>query len=149
MHLDQLVREHFSDVSVNKELSRRYGASDRAIPDYVSDWLVTRYTTPKGVDEEKIRSFLARHLPDKKHKNAVLNDLMTGGEIKILDAYSVRVDIANNRRLLEIPCLDISNAAIDDTIIDETPFSFTGMCGEAGRLNTCCARIRASSMRSA
>src|ERR1044072_1351499 len=105
--LDRLIRENFCDVCIDKRLSRQVAGVSQSIPDYVSDWLVSRHTTDGRVDESKITAFLAKRLPDKKHKNILLDELRKGQSLKILDAYTARVDIANNRLKLEIPSLDI------------------------------------------
>lgn len=132
--LDTLILEHFSDVSIDKRLSRQVGGTDRAVPDYVSDWLVSRYSSDGAVDEQRISAFLARHLPDKKQKNALLYELNNGGTLKILDAYSVRVDVESGRVILDIPCLDISNGGVVETIIDQNPLLLAGNVWGSGTL---------------
>jgi len=132
--LDHLIREAFSDVSIDKRLSRQVGAGSRAIPDYVSDWLVSRYSSNGTVDEQKIGMFLERHLPDKKQKQRLLYELNEGKTLTILDAYAVRVDVESGRLLLEIPCLDISNAALVDGIVDDHPMLLLGNVWGAGTL---------------
>ena len=124
--LDILIRDNFCDVSIDKRLSRQVAGTSQAIPDYVSDWLVSRYTTDGKVDESKISAFLARHLPDKKHKNILLDELRKGQSLKILDAYTARVDIANNKLKLDIPSLDIGGAAVRDAIVEEHPLLLMG-----------------------
>lgn len=134
VELDSLIQDHFSDVSIDKRLSRQIGGSDRAIPDYVSDWLVSRYTSGGIVEEEKIAAFLSQHLPDKKQKNTLLNRLNKGQTLKILDAYGVRVDVEKGRLVLDIPCLDISNAATLQSIVDEHPLLLMGNVWGSGTL---------------
>jgi ATP-dependent Lon protease len=132
--LDSLIRDNFCDVCIDKRLSRKVAGTSQAIPDYVSDWLVSRYTTDGSVDESKISAFLAKHLPDKKHKNILLDELRKGQSLKILDAYTARVDIANNKLKLDIPSLDISGASVRDTIIDEHPLLLMGNVWGSGTL---------------
>lgn len=132
--VDALLRTHFADVSIDKRLSRQVGGSERAVPDYVSDWLVSRYTSDGVVDEQKVHAFLAHHLPDKRQKNALLYELNNGGTLKILDAYNVRVDVEAGRVVLEIPCLDISKAAIVDGIVDDHPLLLMGNVWGSGTL---------------
>lgn len=134
IELDELIAEHFSDVSIDKSLSRQVGGGDRAIPDYVSDWLLSRYSKGGSVDDQKINEFLARHLPDRKQKNALLYELNNGGRLKILDAYAVRVNIQSGRLILEIPCLDESNATVVDGIVDQHPLLLVGNVWGSGTL---------------
>ncbi len=124
--LDRLIGEHFGDVSVDKSLSRQVGGSDRAIPDYVSDWLLSRYTSEGSVDRERISQFLARHLPDRKQKNMLMYELNNGARLKILDAYSVRVNVETGRLILEVPCLDVSNGTLIDGIVEQHPLLLLG-----------------------
>lgn len=133
--LDSLIRELFADVSVDKRLSRKIGGSDRPVPDFVTDWLVTRYTVDGVLDESRVSQFLSRHLPDKKHKEHLLYELKNGGQLKILDAYKVRVDLEHDRIILEIPCLDITNAAIGNQIVEEHPLLLYGNVWGSGTLN--------------
>lgn len=133
--LDQLITDYFGDVSVDKRLSRKIGGSDRPIPDFVTDWLVSRYTLSDGtVDEERISRFLARHLPDKKQKEPLLYELFTGATLKILDSYKVRVDVEGNRLLLDIPSLDTSRATVDHSLLDTHPLLLLGNVWGSGTL---------------
>ena len=132
--LDELVREYFTDVCIDKRLSRQVAGTDRAVPDFVSDWLVSRYTTDGLPDEAKINAFLARHLPERKQKNTLLNELRVGGSLKILDAYSVRVDLKKSRLVLEIPCLDIRDASVRDDIVDLNPLLLVGNVWGSGTI---------------
>jgi len=132
--LDNLIGENFSDVAIDKRLSRQVAGTSQAIPDYVSDWLVSRYTTDGKVDEGKISTFLSRHLPDKKHKNLLLDELRRGQSLKILDAYTAHVDITNRKLRLAIPSLDIGGAAIRDSIVDEHPLLLMGNVWGSGTL---------------
>ncbi len=132
--LDQLVRTYFADVSIDKSLSRKVGGGDRAIPDYVSDWLISRYSQDGRVDEAKVSTFLSRHLPDRKQKNALLYELRNGGVLKILDAYAVRVNLEEDKLLLDIPCLDLANASLAEGIVDQNPLLLVGNVWGSGTL---------------
>lgn len=133
--LDSLILEAFADVSVDKRLSRKIGGTDRPVPDFVTDWLVSRYTVDGVLDETRVSQFLFHHLPDKKHKEHLLYELKNGGQLKILDAYKVRVDIERDRVILEIPCLDITNAAIGTQIVDEHPLLLYGNVWGSGTIS--------------
>lgn len=134
LELDNLIIQEFNDVCIDKRLSRKISGSDSAIPDYVSDWLVSRYSQNGVVDEPKISAFLSRHLPDKKHKNVLLYELYNGSTLKILDSYAVRVDVEGGRLNLEIPCLDITNATLVNDIVDTHPLLLVGNVWGSGTL---------------
>ena len=132
--LDEKIEETFPDVCVHKGLANRAGLSGRALPAFVSDWLVSRYRTQDGVDGDSIRKFVARHLPDKKQKESLLYELRNGNNLKILDAYSVSVHPSTGELVLRIPALDISNARIMEDIIDENPLLLMGNVWGSGTL---------------
>jgi len=132
--MDHKIRHSFADVCINKALLKKVGVLGRSIPAFVSDWLVSRYSNGDNVDTHKIKTFLERHLPDKQQKQVILNRLVNGEKLKILDSYSVRVDIQSGARILTIPCLDISNARVRETIIDNHPLLLLGNVWGSGTL---------------
>lgn len=75
---EQLIAKYFSDVCILKSLSRKVSLGERAIPAFVLDWLISRYSNGKSVDAEKIQMFLARHLPDKSQNERLRNELVKG-----------------------------------------------------------------------
>ena len=131
---EQLISYYFSDVCILKSLSQKVSLGERAIPAFVLDWLISRYSDGKNVDAEKIQEFLVKHLPDKSQKEMLLNELVKGQTLKILDHYGVRVDIRNGRRILRIPCLDIFDGRINEEIVDEHQLLLTGNVWGGGTL---------------
>ncbi|QTA79053.1 CHP02688 [Desulfonema limicola] len=131
--LDSKIEQTFPDVCVHKGLASKAGLSGRAVPAFVSDWLVSRYRTKDGVDAEGINSFIARHLPDKKHKDSLLYELRNGNQLKILDSYSVTVHSTTGKLILRIPALDV-NGRVSDSIVDENPLLLTGSVWGSGTL---------------
>lgn len=132
--LDHLIESTFPDVSVHKGLAAKAGLSGRAIPAFVSDWLVSRYRTGDGIDGDAIRRFVARHLPDKNQKEVLLYELKSGNPLKILDAYSVSVNPTTGALQLRIPVMDISTARVIDSIVDEHPLLLMGNVWGSGTL---------------
>ena len=134
-NLNQLVRDCFPDVSVDKELSRAITAGERAIPAFVRDWLISRYQTDDGVDNEGIRDFLAKHLPDKQQREVLRNQLLNSEELVLLDGYSVRVDLNRGDRVLRIPSLDLENGHVLPAIVEQSPLLLSEAYWGAGRLS--------------
>ena len=134
LKLDDLLKEYFTDVCIDKSLVKKVGVLGRALPAFVSDWLVSRYSNDGEVDADKIQRFLEKHLPDKQQKNVILNTLLNGEKVKILDSYRVNIDINSGNRDLEIPCLDQSKAKISEKIIDEHPLLLLGNVWGSGTL---------------
>jgi len=134
--LDQLIQRHFPDVCVDKRLSREVGVGERAIPAFVSDWLISRHSVDGRPDREAIQAFLTRHLPDKQQVNILRNQLLNGERLTILDAYAVDVDLNRGRRVLKIPSLDIFDAHVQDSIVDKSSLLLVGNLWGGGTL-TC------------
>ncbi len=128
------IKQSFPDVSVHKGLANSVGLSGRVIPVFVSDWLVSRYSdTYGGVDGDAIRKFIARYLPDKKQKEPLLYELRNGNQLKILDAYSVKVHPSRGDLQLKIPALDIMGR-VRETIVEDNPLLLMGNVWGSGTL---------------
>jgi ATP-dependent Lon protease len=133
--LDEKIETTFPDVCVNKGLAAKAGLSGRALPAFVSDWLVSRYRTKEGIDSESISKFVARHLPDKQQKESLLYDLRNGNKLKILDSYSVSVHQVTGELVLRIPALDTATARVMDQIVDAHPLLLMGNVWGSGTLS--------------
>ncbi len=132
--LDNLIGECFPDVSVHKGVAGSIGAGERAIPAFVRDWLVSRYSVGGEPDRSRIQQFLAEHLPDKQQREFLRNRLMNGEQLTLLDGYEVTVDLRKGERVLKIPALDIFDAKVLGSIVDRNPLLLSGPVWGAGRL---------------
>ena len=132
--LDEKIESTFPDVCVNKVLAAKAGLSSRALPAFVTDWLVSRYRTKEGIDSESIAKFVARHLPDKQQKESLLYELRNGNKLKILDSYSVSVHPVTGELVLRIPALDTATARVTDQIVDAHPLLLMGNVWGSGTL---------------
>ena len=132
-YLNNKIAQSFPDVCVHKGLAASVGLSGRVIPAFVSDWLVSRYSTEGGVDSDGIRRFIARYLPDKKQKESLMYDIRNGNPIKILDSFSVKVHPSKGTLQLRIPSLDITGRVID-SIVDQNPLLLMGNVWGSGTL---------------
>lgn len=125
-YLDTKIETCFPDVCVHKGMAASVGLSGRVVPAFVLDWLVSRYRTEDGgVDGDGIRKFIARYLPDKKQKEPLLYQLTLNRQLKILDAFSVKVHPATGQLQLRIPSLDL-NGRVLEAIVDENPLLLYG-----------------------
>lgn len=130
---EELIQKSFPDVCIDKSLTQRVSLGGRAVPQFVLDWLVSRHTENGIVDQEKIKLFLSRHLPDKSYKNILLKQLMDGEILKILDSYSVEVDIKKGRKIVSIPSLD-KTGFIKDEILENHKSLLLGNVWGSGTL---------------
>lgn len=125
--------QHFKEVTIQKDLVRIAGLGGRAIPTFVSEWIVSRFAQGNLVPveaQDKIQDFINNHLPPKDQRERIKNRLYTGEQLLILDEYLVTVDLAKGDRHLQIPLLDEPKAALAEEIVDKYPLLLgTGVWG--------------------
>jgi len=109
------------------------GFGARAIPVYVGEWIISQFVEGGQLTEDgrsEIVRIVTEFLPQKADKNILLNRLKEQSEVKILDDFSVNVNLDKNVHELSIPLLDISKAQIQQGIVDNNPMLLkTGMWG--------------------
>jgi len=116
--------EFYGEVLVDKGLVRRAGLGVRAIPAYVSEWIISRNTPEGRLDEEsrqRIQDFINRYLPAKDQKERLKARLQQGESLLLLDEYRVEVDLRTNDLMLKIPCLDETRAGVEKHIVQTYP----------------------------
>lgn len=127
----------FGEVCVNKSLLHQAGFGTRAIPTFVSEWIVTRHA-PDGVMDDaartKIRAFLNRHLPTRDQKEQLKAQLQNGEILTILDHFSATIDLKKNENHLAIPCLDETKAGVDRHLLEQFPLLLGGDIWGVGKL---------------
>jgi len=133
--LDKKIIDIFKDVAIRKSLTKKVGLTDRALPSFIIDWLVSRYMDQNGnLNIGKVNTFIEKHLPDRTKKQLIYDRLFRGEKVKIIDAYKVEIDLKRGEYKLLIPCLDINNAEISSLIIEENPKLLLGNVWGIGTL---------------
>lgn len=119
------AKEYAGEFVLNKNLIHSAGFGSRAIPTYVGEWIIDNYLGDKqefdSESREKISTFINKYLPQKGKRETLKNLLMQGNEIKILDRFSVSINLAKGERLLTVPFLDITAAHINAQIMEQHP----------------------------
>lgn len=133
--LDDLIIDCFPDVAVHKGIAGSIGAGERAIPAFVRDWLVSRYSLDGVPDRQRIQEFLSEHLPDKQQRELLRHRLVSGEQLTLLDGYEVTIDLRKGERVLKVPSLDVFDAKISARIVDSNPLLLSGPVWGAGRLD--------------
>ncbi|MHB1458569.1 MAG: BREX system Lon protease-like protein BrxL [Armatimonadota bacterium] len=121
---EQKALDYFGDVVIDKHLIHEAGFGARAIPTYVGEWILSRFTQDGDLNQEsreRISSFISQYLPTKGQKDEIKNRLLKMETVPILDDYSVGINLQTGQRNLRIPILDLSEAKITETIVDENP----------------------------
>ncbi len=132
---EQKAYDSFGEVVINKNLINSAGFSARAIPAYVGEWILYNFLEDGELTEdsrEKISSFVNKFLPQKGFKEEVKNKLLNMETVRLLDDYSVAVNLKNGTRTLKIPFLDMNDASISQEIVDNNKLLLTsGVWGVA------------------
>lgn len=121
---EEKAQRLFGEVCVNKGLVQQAGFGTRSLPAFVSEWIVTRHT-PDGVldaaAQQRIRTFLNKHLPTRDQKEQLKLQLQNGEMLTILDQFSITIDLQKNESRLNIPCLDERKARVEQHITENFP----------------------------
>jgi len=125
---EQKALDYYGEVIINKHLIHRAGFGARAIPTYVGEWILSAYAEQGELTEasrEKIAAFLGKYLPTKGQKDEIKNRLLKMETVRLLDDYSVAINLKTGDRLLHIPLLDISDAQVSGQIVDDNELLVT------------------------
>lgn len=118
---EQKALDYYGEVIINKHLIHKAGFGARAIPTYVGEWILSAYAEEGELTEAsrgKIAAFLGKYLPTKGQKDEIKNRLLKMETVRLLDDYSVAINLKTGDRLLRIPLLDISDAQVSGQIVD-------------------------------
>ena len=115
------VREYFPDVALNKASVEKIGLSDKPIPSYVVDWLVSRYSAEDELDINALNTFIAKYLPDKTRKEEIKHRLMEGGKVKLLDSLKVAVNLAKGEYDAELSAIGFTGLKIPPGMVKANP----------------------------
>jgi ATP-dependent Lon protease len=134
MNVQEKLRMYYGAVAVDKRLVSE--EAPRSVPSYVGEWLVRRFFTGIPAEEARRRmaAFIAKHLPMPGQREEVKAQLRRLGHYTLIDEFKVFTDLKANRYVLVIPTLDISDAYIDDELVDQHEMLLSGSVWGAGRL---------------
>jgi len=134
---EQKALDYMAEVVINKSLIYQAGFGSRAIPTYVGEWLISRFLEEGEFNESsrnRIADFIAKYLPAKGQKDQVKDALLRQEIIKLLDNFSVAVNLKTGQRLLRIPFLDINGGHISSTIVEQNELLLTSGVWGVGEL---------------
>lgn len=130
--------EYFAEVIINKALIHEAGFGARAIPTYVGEWILSRYLEDGELSDrsrQSVAQFIAKYLPAKGQKDAVKDALIRQELVKLLDDFSVSVNLKTGQRQLRIPFLDLTDAYIDGYIVEKNALLLTSGVWGVGDLS--------------
>lgn len=127
--LDAKIRELFPGEAINKRLTKTGLLASRALPSFVSDWLIQRFANGDQIDAPALQNFLDTYLPDKSRAEQIKHQLMYDRvRIKLLADFRVTPDLKTGEERLEIPILDVSGkeGMVDPDVLNACPDLLNG-----------------------
>jgi len=121
--LNAKLKHHYSGTIVNKKLSQRQDIA--RLPRFVSEFMLTKLSefedNPELFNEKykEIIDMIHKHYPEAKDKDKILNKLMEEKYYTIIDEFKVEIDIKRELKKAQIPSLNIRDAMILDSIINQ------------------------------
>jgi ATP-dependent Lon protease len=134
---EQKALDYLAEVVIDKSLMHQAGFGGRALPAYVGEWILSRYLEDGefgGESRARIAQFIARYLPAKGQKDQVKDALLRQEAVKLLDDYSVTVNLRTGQRQLRIPFLDINDAWLSVGIVERNEMLLTSGVWGVGEL---------------
>ncbi len=105
---------------------------------YVREWIVSHYVgdSPNVTEEarSRIAEFVRKYAPAKSEREAMKNRLFEQNDLKLLDDYSVQVNLTKGDRYLIIPFLDESKGVVPPNIVRENEMLLTSGLWGVGTL---------------
>jgi ATP-dependent Lon protease len=136
--LEAKIKNLFKELVIDKALVRSLKIREkRTIPSFVEEWLISRFQKEDRTNAEiyqDVTAFMSKHLPAKTEKERIKHELQSGEDLVILDRFSVRIDIAKDKKILTIPCIEDTNARVSSLVIEKNPLLLEGGQWGAGKL---------------
>lgn len=120
MSIPDRTRAAFASYAVRKDLVHTHEIN--RLPRFIAEYLVAKFsngTDLSGEDLEKISDFVNIHFPELRDRDKVLHDIMTTGSYTLMDEFKVETDIKMGKHRLIIPCINVRDAQILGTVLDE------------------------------
>lgn len=124
MEWSKRLAEVYPGAVVNKSLGLRHEVGQ--LPRFVSEWLVGKFCEAGDTRENlaEMDDYVRAHYVERKQTNVALHRLEQQGQIDLIDAYKVRVDLSkpeDERYRLEVPSLGLFDAKVQRDIIESHP----------------------------
>lgn len=123
--LELKLVDKFHGAYVDKDKARALGL-DKALPSFLVDWLVSKFTIGDDVDKLRVKQFVDKYLPDKNRAEHIKSEIVKGAEIKIIDRFGITVNVSNGVHELSIPSLDLARQTVLPSVIERFPRLLSG-----------------------
>jgi len=126
--LDEKVLRVFGDVAVDKRLTRLEVVS--RLPRFISEYLISRYYYSDPVNWlDKLAKVVEEYYPEPKDRDRVLSKAKREGRVTLIDEYKVDVDLKRDVYLLHVPNLQIRDALVSESIVEQYERILSGLWG--------------------
>ena len=103
--LDKKTHEALGEKVVIKSLTQQ--SALQRLPRYVSEYLIAKYVKPETwkADIANIQAKIADLLPDMDRRDLLKDKLLSRGEVTLIDAVEVKIDLRGGQRIARVPAL--------------------------------------------
>lgn len=124
---NDLVREVFGNLCIDKTRLPSSGLSSIGVPSFVAEWLLDKIVPGSGtltsIELEKINSFIKKAFPRKDDRNEIIFDLTQGEIRKLIALMQVRIKLEQGGRVIpeplaQIPALNLTECSIATDIVE-------------------------------
>ncbi|MEH1822572.1 MAG: BREX system Lon protease-like protein BrxL [Nostoc sp.] len=124
---NDLVREVFGNLCIDKTRLPSSGLSSIGVPSFVAEWLLDKIVPGSGtltsIELEKINSFIKKAFPRKDDRNEIIFDLTQGEIRKLIALMQVRIKLEQGGKVIpeplaQIPTLNLTECSIATDIVE-------------------------------
>jgi len=114
---EKLERVFGRDAVVEKGIHLSLGPW--GVPRFIEEYLIMRECAGLSATScaKRVSSVLRRFRPEPSEKNLKLDQLMSDGELTLMDFFTVTTDIRKGVHRLSIPCLDLKKAMVHPRVL--------------------------------
>ncbi|MEH2457938.1 BREX system Lon protease-like protein BrxL [Nostoc sp.] len=124
---NDLVREVFGNLCIDKTRLPSSGLSSIGLPSFVAEWLLDKIVPGSGtltsIELEKVNNFIQKAFPRKDDRNEIIFDLTQGEIRKLIALMQVRIKLEQGGKtipepLAQIPALNLTECSIATDIVE-------------------------------
>ncbi|BAY31211.1 hypothetical protein NIES2107_30700 [Nostoc carneum NIES-2107] len=124
---NDLVREVFGNLCIDKTRLPSSGLSSIGLPSFVAEWLLDKIVPGSGtltsIELEKVNNFIKKAFPRKDDRNEIIFDLTQGEIRKLIALMQVRIKLEQGGKtipepLAQIPALNLDECSISTEIVE-------------------------------
>ena len=124
---NDLVRDVFGNLSIDKTRLPSSGLSSIGVPSFVAEWLLDKIVPGSGpltaIELEKVNNLVKQAFPRKDDRNEIIFDLTQGEVRKLIALMQVRIKLEQGGRVIpepfaQIPVLNLTECSIATEIVE-------------------------------